>query len=91
MTRFPAKYLQGFPGAPAQIGQKLPVIQEVSAQHLRDAKDKMPVGDPLQDIRAEPFAELHHLFYFKQAGRSKDSDKLYFSSNLPSQLLSLIT
>ena len=38
------EYLQGFPGAPAQIGQKLPVIQEVTAQDLRDAKDKMPMG-----------------------------------------------
>jgi len=54
------KYLQGFPGAPAQIGKELPVIQEASAQDLRNAENKMPVGDLLEDIHAEPFAELHH-------------------------------
>jgi len=58
--RFLKKYLQGFPGAPAQIGQKLPVIQEVTAQDLRDAEDKMPMRDLLEDIHAEPFAEFHH-------------------------------
>ena len=54
------KYLQGFPGAAAQIGKKLPVVEEVSSQDLRDAGDEMPVGNLFEDIHAEPFAEPHH-------------------------------
>jgi len=52
--------LQGFPGATAQIGKKLPVVEEVSAEDLRDAEDEMPMRDLLEDIRAEPLAEFHY-------------------------------
>ena len=38
------KYLQGFLGAAAQIGKKLPVVEEVTSQDLRDAEDEMPGG-----------------------------------------------
>jgi len=41
----PKKHLQGFPGTTAQIGKKLPVIKEISAEDLRDAEDEMPVGN----------------------------------------------
>ena len=58
--RFPEKYLQRFPGAPAQIGKELSVIEKISAQNLRDAEDEMPVGNLLEDIHTEPFPELHH-------------------------------
>lgn len=58
--RFPEKYLQRFPGAPAQIGKELSVIEKITAQDLRDAKDEMPVGNFLEDIHTEPFPELHH-------------------------------
>ena len=51
--------LQGFPGAAAQIGKQFPVVKEVPAENLRDAEDKMPVGDFLEGIRAEPFPELN--------------------------------
>jgi len=54
------KDLQGFPGAAAQIGKKLPVIEEVTAEDFRDAEYEMTVGDLLEDIHAEPFPEFHH-------------------------------
>jgi hypothetical protein len=53
------KDLQGFPGATAQIGKKLPVIEKVSAKNLRDAEDEMPVRYLLEDIHAEPLAEFY--------------------------------
>ena len=65
-NRFLEKDLQGFPGAAAEIGKKLPVVEEISTEDLRDAdtlkgtRDEMPVGDLLEDIHAEPFPELHH-------------------------------
>ena len=42
--------LQGIPGAAAQIGQQLAIIKEVFTQDLREAKDKMPMGNLLEDI-----------------------------------------
>jgi len=56
------KNLQGFPGAAAQIGKKLPIIQKVTAEDFRDAEYEMTVRDLFQDIHAEPFPELHHAF-----------------------------
>jgi len=53
---------QRFPGASAQLGEKLPVVKEITAQDLRDAEDKMPVGNLFEDIRAEPLPEFHHAF-----------------------------
>ena len=54
------KCLQGFPCATAEIGKEFPVVEEVSAEDLRDAEDKMPVRNLLEDIHAEPFPEFHH-------------------------------
>ncbi len=54
------KELQGFPGAPTQIGKKIPVIEKIPAQDLRDAEDDMPVGNFLEHIGTEPFPEFHH-------------------------------
>ena len=54
------KSLQGFPGAAAEIGKKLPIIQKVTAEDFGDAEDEMPVRDLFQDIHAEPFSEFHH-------------------------------
>ena len=62
------KDLQGFPGAAAEIGEKLPVVQKVTTQDLRDAdtlkgtSDEMPVRDLLEDIHAQPLPEFHHQF-----------------------------
>ncbi len=44
------KELQGFPGTATQIGKKIPVIEKVPAQDLRDAEDEMPVGNLFQHI-----------------------------------------
>jgi len=46
------KYLQGFPGTPAQIIKKFPIVQKVAAQDLRDTEDEMPAGNLFEDIRA---------------------------------------
>ncbi len=53
------KNLQGFPGAAAEPGKKLSVIQEVTAQNLRDAENEMTMRRLFEDIHAEPFAKLH--------------------------------
>jgi len=59
-NRLPEKDLQGFPGTAAQIGKKLPVIEEVSAEDLRDAENEMPVRNLLEHIHAQPFSEFHN-------------------------------
>jgi len=42
--RLPKKELQGIPGAAAQIGKKIPVIEKIPPQDLRDTEDDMSVG-----------------------------------------------
>jgi hypothetical protein len=54
------KHLQGFPGATAEIGKKLPVIQEVTTEDFRDTEYEMPVGNLLEDIHAQPLPEYSH-------------------------------
>jgi hypothetical protein len=39
--------LQGFPGAATQIGQKLPIVEEVTEEYFGDDEDEMPVGNLL--------------------------------------------
>ena len=46
------KNLQGFPGAAAECGKKLSVIQKIPSQNLRKTEYKMPVGYFLEDIHA---------------------------------------
>ena len=65
-NRILKKNLQGFPGAATEIGQQLPIVEEVTAKDLRDAdtlkgtRDEMPVRDLFEDIHAEPLTEFHH-------------------------------
>ena len=54
------KNLQGFPGAAAEIGKKLPILQEVTAEDFRDTEYEMPMRNLLEDIHAEPLPEFHH-------------------------------
>ena len=54
------KNLQGFPGAAAEISKKLPVIEEIPTEDLRDAEYEMTVRNLLEDIHAEPLPEFHH-------------------------------
>ena len=54
------KDFQRFPGAAAEGGKQFSIIQKVTAKHLRDAENKMPVGNLFENIQAEPLAELHH-------------------------------
>jgi hypothetical protein len=44
----------------AEIGKKLHVIQEVTAEDVRDTEDEMPVRDRLEDIHAQPLPEFYH-------------------------------
>ncbi len=61
-NRILEKSLQGFPGATAEIGKKLPVVEEVTAEDFRDAEYEMTVRDLFENIHAEPLAEFHHAF-----------------------------
>jgi hypothetical protein len=63
------KNLQGFPGAAAETGKKLSIIQEVTAENLWDAEDEMTVGHLFEDIHAEPLPEFHHALLM--AGRTE--------------------
>jgi hypothetical protein len=38
---------------------KIPVIEKIPAQHLRDAEDDMPVGNFLEHVGTERFPEFH--------------------------------
>jgi len=59
-NRILEKDLQGFPGTAAEIGQQLSIVEEVTAEDLRDAEYEMPVRNLLEYIHAEPFPEFHH-------------------------------
>ena len=39
----------------AEIGKEFPVVEEISAEDLRDAEDEMPVRYLLEYIYAQPF------------------------------------
>ena len=67
--RLPKKDFQGFPGVATQIGKKVPIIEKIPAQDLRDAEDEMPVGNLLEHVGTEPFSEFHHLLL--KAGMAK--------------------
>jgi hypothetical protein len=54
------KNLQGFPGAAAQIGKKLPIVEKRTAEDFRYAEYEMPVRNLLEDIHAEPLPEFHY-------------------------------
>src|SRR5664280_1144386 len=54
------KNLQGIPGAAAQIGKKLSIIQKVTTKDFRDTEDKMPVRNLLEYLHAQPLPEFHH-------------------------------
>ena len=61
--------LQRIPGAAAETGKKLSVIQKISAKDLRDAEDEMAVRHFFENIQAEPLAEFHHALLM--AGRAE--------------------
>ena len=41
---------QALVGSGAKLGKELPVVLEIDAQHLRDAEDKLPMRDRVEDI-----------------------------------------
>ena len=50
----------------AQIGKKLPVVKEVSAEDLRDAENEMPVGNKLEN---QPLVDNPDIALIKKAIR----------------------
>jgi hypothetical protein len=55
------KNLQGIPGAAAQIGKKLSIIQKVTTKDFRDTEDKMPVtGFNSQRSGFDCYQSAHH-------------------------------
>jgi len=53
-NRILEKNLQGFPGAAAEIGKKLPIVEKRTAEDFRYAEYEMPVRNLLEDVHAEP-------------------------------------
>jgi len=49
------KEFQGFPSAATQVGKKIPVIEKIPPQDLREAEDEMPVGNLPEHVGTEPF------------------------------------
>jgi hypothetical protein len=43
-----------------QAAEKVPVMEKIPAQDLREAEDEMPVGNLLEHLGTEPFPEFHH-------------------------------
>ena len=54
------KELQGFPGAAAEIREKISAIQKILEQDFPGGEDEMPVGHLLEHVGTEPFPEFHH-------------------------------
>jgi len=54
--------LKAFPGAMAELCQKLPVIFEIDTEKNGYAEYKLPVGYRIEDIVAYILSELDHLF-----------------------------
>jgi hypothetical protein len=65
-NRLLEKNLQGFPGAAAEIGKKLPIVEKRTAEDFRYAdtlkgtRYKMSMGYLLEDVHAQPLPEFHH-------------------------------
>ena len=59
-NRMLEKNLQGFPGAAAEIGKKLPVVKKIPAENLRNTEYKMSMGYLFEDVHAEPLPKFHH-------------------------------
>lgn len=55
------KQLQAFRYRPAQLGQKLSVVEKKPAQDNRDAEHILPVRKGAEDVFPQQFTELHHL------------------------------
>jgi len=53
------KYLQGFPGTPAQISKKFPIVQKVAAQDLRDTEAVLPGEMVVIDLKKGLEMVLH--------------------------------
>ena len=53
------KALQGFPGAAIQIRKKIPVVEKIPSQDLRDAENEMSPGNLPNHVGTEPLPEFH--------------------------------
>ena len=59
---FLEEFLQGLPGATAEVGKELSVIEKISAKDFGYAENEMAVGNCLEDLLTEPFPEFHYSF-----------------------------
>jgi hypothetical protein len=70
----------------AEIGQKLPAVEEVSAEDCRDTEDDMPVGDLLEHIHVEPLPEFSHALLVTGgvdvAARAGESHEIFMAAIL---------
>jgi hypothetical protein len=66
---FPEEFLQALPSTAAEIGEQLPIIEEIAAQDFGYAEDEMPVRNGLEDFFTQPFPEFYYPFLM--AGRTK--------------------
>jgi len=71
---FLEKFLQGFPGAPAEFRKQLSVVQEIPAEDFGYAKDKMAVGYGLEDFVTRPFPKFHHALLSNDFGWNECPD-----------------
>jgi len=53
------EHLQALAGTVAKLGEELPVVLEVDAQHDRDAEDELSMGDWIEDVVGNVFPELN--------------------------------
>ena len=54
---FLEEFLQGLPGATAEVGKELSVIEKISV--IGYAENEMAVGNCIEDLLTEPFPEFH--------------------------------
>jgi len=65
-NRIPDKTLQRFPGAAAEGGKKLPIVEKRTAEDFRYTEHEMPVRNlfrvpfRVEDVHTEPLPEFHY-------------------------------
>jgi len=57
---FLEKFLQGFPGAPAEFRKQLSVVEKITAKDFGYAEDKMTMWNFFEDFFTKPFTKFHN-------------------------------
>lgn len=53
-------FADDIPPAPAQFGQKFPVVQKIDAEPFGNAEHPLPVRNIFQDFIEQPLTVFHH-------------------------------